>query len=125
MCDMLRLLPTSSTFLYYYTLHPSDPVSWLSLISQPGNILFAPFTSSYKNFKGNFFKIFIEPEGRGLFSYELGRSKFPLYWTKTPARFKQWPRPIASVEEREVWNLFGSLSRRLPTYKILSVYKSS
>ena len=125
MCDMLRLLPIPSTFLLYYTLHSSDPVSWLSLISRPSNFLSAPFTSSYKNFKGKIFKNFIEPKGRQLFFYELGRSKFPLYWTKTPTCFKQWPRPVASAKEREVCNLFDSLPRRLPTRKILSVYKSS
>jgi len=61
----------------------------------------------------------------GALFYEFGRSKFSLYWIKTPTRFKQWPCSVASVEEQEVCNLFDKLSRRLPTCKILSVYKSS
>jgi len=44
-----------------------------------------------------------------LFFYDFGRSKFPLYWTKTPTRFKQWSRPVASAEEQEVCNLLYSL----------------
>ena len=103
MCDMLHHRPTSSTFLHYYTSHPTEPFSWLSLISRWGNILFAPFTSTYKNFKGKFFKIFIEPKGREIFFYELRRSKFLLYWTK------------ASAEDWEVYALFDSLPRKLPT----------
>jgi len=88
-CDMFLLCPTPSTFLHYYTSHPTDPVSWLSLIIRSDNILFAPFTSLYKNFKGKFFKIFIEPDGRELLFDECSQSKFSLYWTKFPTRFKQ------------------------------------
>jgi len=50
-CDAFRLSPTLSTFLSYYTSHPVEPVIWHFLISQSGNILFNPFTTSYKNFR--------------------------------------------------------------------------
>ena len=88
-CDKFGLRTSPSTFLHYYTSHLADHISWLSLASRSGNILFAPLTSSYKNFKGKFFKKLIEPKGRELSFYELGQSKFPLYWTRTPTRFKK------------------------------------
>jgi len=88
-CDMFRLSPTPSTFLHYYISHPSDPVSWLLLISQQSNILFNPYTTSYKNFKGKILKLFVETEGMDLFFDETGWSKFPLYWTRSPTRFKE------------------------------------
>lgn len=121
---MFHFHPSPSPFLLYYTSHPVDPINWLSFASRSGNTLFAPFTSSYTNFIGKFFKNFIEPEGRELSFDKLGQSKFPLYWTKTATRFKQWPRSIASAEEWEVYTLFDSLPRRLPTRKLLFIYKS-
>jgi len=91
-CDMFCLSPTPSTLLSYYTSHPTESVSWLSFISRLGNILFNPYTTSYKNFKGKFFKFFVELEGMGLFFDEAGNSKFLLYWTRNPTWFKEWPR---------------------------------
>ena len=66
-CDAFHLFPTLATFLSYYTSHPAESVSWHSLISRSGNILFNAFTTSYKNFKVKFFKVFIEPEGTKYF----------------------------------------------------------
>jgi len=98
-CDMFCLSLTPSTFLNYYTSHPANRVSWLSLVSWPGNTIFSSFTTSYKNFKGNFFKFYIEPKGSGLLFDEIDRSNFPLYWTKNPTRFKKWTRSSSSIKE--------------------------
>jgi len=49
LCDVLRLHPSPSYFLSYYTSHPANHVLWHSLISQSGNIIFNSFTTSYKN----------------------------------------------------------------------------
>lgn len=114
-CNMFRLSPTPSTFLSNYISHPTNPVSWLLLISQPSNILFSPYTTSYKNFKGKFFKLFVEPKGSRLFFDETGRSNFPLYWTKNPTQFKEWPRSAPRAKELEIYSLFDNLPRRLPT----------
>jgi len=108
-CDMFCLFPTPTTFLSYYTSHPTDPVSWLSLIIRPVNTLFSPYTTSYKNFKGKFFKLFVESEGMGLFFDGVGRSKFPMYWTQNPTRFKEWPRSVQRAEEQEIYSLFDNL----------------
>jgi len=96
-CDMFRLSPTPSTFLSYYTSHPTEPLSWHSFIIRSGNILFSLFTTSYKNLKGKFFKIFVDPEDTRFFFDEVGRSRFPLYWTRNPTRFKEWTRPAPSA----------------------------
>jgi len=112
---MFCLFPTPSTFLNYYTSHLNDSFSWFSLISRPSNILFSPYTTSYKNFKGNFFKLFVEPEGTRFVFDEVGQSKFLLYWTRNPTHFKEWPRSALSAEEQEIYSLFDNLPRRLPT----------
>ena len=104
-CDMFRLSPTPTTFLSYYTSHTTDPVSWLSLISRRGNTLFSPYTTSYKNFKGKFFKLFVEPEGMGLFFDGVDRSKFPLHWTRNPTRFKEWLQSTPSAKEQKIYSL--------------------
>ena len=81
-CDVFR-------FLSYYTSHLGEPVIWHSLINQSGNVLFNSFTTSYKNFKGKFFKVFIQPEGTKLFFDEVGRSRFLMFSTRNPSKFKE------------------------------------
>lgn len=78
-CDMFWLRPSTQTFLHFYSSRPTNCVSWLLLTSQRGNILFTLYTSSYKNFKEKFFKIYIESKGREFFYDQEGRPKFPFY----------------------------------------------
>jgi len=73
-------------FLYYFNTLLSTPVSWLSLSSRPGNIRFAAFTTSYKNFKERYFKIFVEPDDRDYFYNTNGTTKFPFHWTEKPTQ---------------------------------------
>ena len=106
--------PFATCFLRFYTSHPFDPVRWHSLVSQVGSVLFKAFTTSYKNFKERFFKVFMEPAGTPHFFDAVDRSKFPLFWTRNPTKIKDWPRPVnSSVGEREVFTLFDSLPRNL------------
>ena len=67
LCELLSLSPSPRSFLYYYSSRPGKRPSWLSLISKSDICFLKPFTSSYKDFKGNFLKILIEPEGREYF----------------------------------------------------------
>ena len=76
---IFKLTPTPESFLYYYNTHPSTPVSWLSLSSRPGNVRFVAYTTSYKNFKENYFKVFVEPDDRDLFYNADGTTKFPFH----------------------------------------------
>jgi len=72
--DVFRLSPTPSTFLSYYTSHPTKLALWHSLVGRLGNVLFGSFTTSYKNFKEKFLKVFVRPEGMiiCLFSVNFG-----------------------------------------------------
>ena len=50
--------PLPSYFLHFYVSHPTELVRWHSLVSQAGSVLFKAFTTSYKNFKEKFFKVY-------------------------------------------------------------------
>ena len=56
------------------------------LLAKSNVCFLKPFTSSYKDFKGSFFKILIEPVGREYF-FNGDSPKFPLYWTKDLVKF--------------------------------------
>jgi len=90
LCQNFKLEPTPESFLYYYNTRLSTLVSWLSLSSRPENIWFAAFTTSYKNFKEKYFKIFVEPDGRDLFYNVNGTTKFPFHWTEKPTQLDNW-----------------------------------
>jgi len=45
-----------------------------------------------------------------------------MFWTRKPLKFKDWPRPIESVEELEIISLFDGLPRKLPSRKLITVY---
>jgi len=88
LCDVMRLHPSHSSFLSYYTSHPAQPVSWHSLIGRSGSVLFNSFVVSSKRFKERFVKFIIRPKATTYFLDEAGRSRFPLYWTRQPRDFK-------------------------------------
>jgi len=48
-----------------------------------------------------------------------------MYWTRNPTRFKEWNHTAPSAEEQEIYSFFDKLPRRLPTRKLLAMYKSS
>ena len=77
----------AEVFLFYYSTYPVSPVSpvsWVSLVSHPGSVRFAAFTTSYKNFKERYFKIFVEPDGREYFYSAEGGTRFPFHWMQIP-----------------------------------------
>jgi len=76
--------------------------------------LFDLFAGSYKRFKERFVKVIIQPEATAIFFVESVGSRFPLYWTRKPCGFKEWPRPTEGADELEVLSLFDALPRRLP-----------
>ena len=78
----LEVEPSHQVFLHYYTSRSMDPVGWLSLISHPRFCLFASYTSSYKNFRCRFFKIFVELKGLSFFFDNNNKSKFFLLDSK-------------------------------------------
>jgi len=77
-CDVLQLTSSPQVFLHYYSTRPSHLVGWLSLVNQLCICFFAPYTLSYKNFKGGLFKVVVELLGCRFF-YDGDKSKFPIY----------------------------------------------
>jgi len=71
-CRTFGLRPLPSCFLHFYSSYSAKLISWQSLVSRAGSVLFKPFTASYKNFKENFFKVFVEPAGTRYFFDEVG-----------------------------------------------------
>jgi len=43
-------------------------------------------------------------------------------WTRMPLKFKGWPRPTERTEELKILSLFDGLPRKLPTWKLITVY---
>jgi len=124
LCEMFDLIPSPQSFLHYYSARPSNLVRWVSLVSQSGGALFAPYTVSYKRFKTGFFRVAIEPAGRQYFYYG-DIPKFPFHWTSNPVHYLYWPRSSMTDEDQIIFNLFDRLPRRLPTRKILKLYLCS
>jgi len=48
LAEMFHLCPSPHVFTSYYSTRPTSPVKWVSLVSQSHNVLFTPFSSSYK-----------------------------------------------------------------------------
>jgi len=124
-CQIFGLTPTPESFLYYYNTHPSTPVGWLSLSSRPGNVGFAVFTTSYKNFKDYYFKVFVEPDGRDLFYNADGTTKFPFHWTEKPTSLDNRFWESLSPFDKEILMIVNQLPCRLPTRELVALYGSS
>ena len=88
-------------------------------------VLFKPFTASYKNFKEKFFKVYVEPAGTRYFFDEVGWSRFPLFWSRSPTKITDWPRSAHPSDERLVFSLFDSLPRKLPARPLMSLYNAT
>jgi len=102
LCDVMRLHPTPSCFLSYYTSHPTQKASWHSLIGRSGDVLYDSFAVSYKRFKERFVKVIVRPKATPYYFDSAGRSRFPLYWTRQPCDFKVWTRPMEGAVELEI-----------------------
>jgi len=124
-CQIFGLTPTLGSFLYYYNTYPSTPVGWLSLSSRPGNVRFAAFTTSYKNFKDYYFKVFVEPDGRDLFYNADGTTKFPFHWIEKPTSLDHSFWESLSPFDKEVLMIVNQLPCRLSTRELVALYESS
>ena len=105
-------------------MRSSNRVGWLSLISQPKSCLLAPFTSSYKNFKGSFFKFVVKKESRQ-FSNDGDAPRFPFYWTHNLTCFLVWPRSSLTREDMETLSVLDKLHWKISTRWLLQVFFSS
>jgi len=124
-CQLFELTPRVEVFLFYYNTYPVSPISWVSLVSRPGSVRFTAFTTSYKNFKERYFKIFVGPDDREYFYNAEGGTKFPFHWTQNPTALTTSPRTALSVLDKAVMVVFDQLPHKLPTREIIALYASS
>jgi len=96
LAEMFRLRPSPHVYLSYYSARPSDPVKRVSLVSQSNNVLFTPFSSSYKYFKDSFFKFLITPIGRQHFSMAMPLS---FQYTRPGCREGQLEKDLSFADQ--------------------------
>jgi len=124
LCMALYLEPSPRAFLYFFVTRPKSPITWLSLISQPGLNKLEAFTQSFKHFKDGFFKVVVKPAGRSHFYTADGNTKFPFFWTGNPWRYKVISREDLSVGEKDVVDTLMQFSDKMPTKGLVRVYNS-
>lgn len=65
--------------------------------------IFESYSSSWKGFKPEFFKVTHKDASQSLFLSESGEPKFPLYWTSSPRVVCSYEyRNLSSLEKAEV-----------------------
>jgi len=121
LCEVLGVKATSRSFLHFFGTRPGDRIGWMSLVGQAKNSLFAPYLTSYKNFKGGFFKVVIEEEGRSFF-FDGETLRFPFYWTIDPARFNVWSRSLMNDDDLKVLSILDRLPRKILTRPLVRDY---
>ncbi|KOM55488.1 hypothetical protein LR48_Vigan10g138000 [Vigna angularis] len=99
-CTALALYPTPGDFLYFFHVlpHPSKP--WVSLRTISDRQLLMLFNNSYKDFKGNFFKVVPLEDGYSSFCFADGQPKFPFYWTNHPKKGGEIRKTIEGSSSR-------------------------
>lgn len=78
LCLCSSMSAMTRLFLHYFCSRPRDKARWMSLIRIPKCSLLHPFTSFYKNFKIDYFKVAIRTiVGKDYFYDSMGNSFFP------------------------------------------------
>lgn len=57
LCDEFFIIPITSKFLHHYNVKQNRKGGWVSLIGILNKAVIGPSTSSYKDFKGYFFRV--------------------------------------------------------------------
>lgn len=83
-CRGLGSDPSVGRFFIFFQAKASPKVTWTSLNNQPRRGLLIAVTQSYKDFKRKFFRVKAGPRCPNLLVDQLGKERFPLYWTKGP-----------------------------------------
>jgi len=124
LCEVLCVKATARSFLHFFGTRLSDRICWVSLVGQAKNSLFSPYTTSYKNIKGGFFKVVVEEEGQSFF-FDGQTPRFPFYWTKDPTRFNVWPRSLMIDDDLQVLSVLDQLPCKIATRSLVCAYLSS
>ncbi|KAG4980171.1 hypothetical protein JHK84_033749 [Glycine max] len=97
LCDEFFIIPITSKFLHHYNVKQNRKGGWVSLIGILNKAVIGPSTSSYKDFKGYFFRVHpgIESKLKGLW---LPRHKLRRPRAKKYDHFKDnWVLPPPSI----------------------------
>ncbi|KOM35252.1 hypothetical protein LR48_Vigan02g140200 [Vigna angularis] len=108
-CIGLALYPTPGAFLYFFHVQPHPTKPWVSLRTIGNRHLLSFFNSSYKDFKGNFFKVVPLEAGYKSFCFPDGRAKFPFYWTNNSKKVISWPKSRMTPEDLDLINQLSQL----------------
>lgn len=90
-------------FFHFYSLRLGKQARWVSLHGHHNNRLFSIFTSSYKKFKTDLFKVRSSPEELAFFLNQYDELAFPLYWTLSPSRIADTYHLLDASEREEVY----------------------
>ncbi|KOM34366.1 hypothetical protein LR48_Vigan02g051600 [Vigna angularis] len=75
---------------------------------------------SYKDFKGNFFKVVPLEAGYTSFCFPDERAKFPFYWTNNPKKVISWPKSRMTPEELDLISQLSQLPRKSSSRVLIS-----
>ncbi|KOM41485.1 hypothetical protein LR48_Vigan04g168300 [Vigna angularis] len=103
-CTGLALRPTPTAFLYFFHVQPHPSKPWVSLRTIGNRHLLTLFNSSYKDFKGHFFKVVSLEAGYQSFCFPNQEAKFPFYWTRDPKKVISWPKPRMAPKDLDLIN---------------------
>lgn len=79
LCSRMNINPFALIFLYYYQIRFGDLIGWISLSGLNNRGIIGAYKSSYKHFKGEFFKVKPVEGCSHLFFDQQGKPHFPLY----------------------------------------------
>ncbi|KOM27520.1 hypothetical protein LR48_Vigan432s002500 [Vigna angularis] len=119
-CSSLALRPTPTAFLYFFHVQPHSSKPWVSLRTIGNRHLLTLFNSSYKDFKGHFFKVVPLEAGYESFCFPNGEGKFPFYWTKDPKKVISWPKPQMTPEDLDLINQLSQLPPKSSCHALIS-----
>ncbi|KOM40247.1 hypothetical protein LR48_Vigan04g044500 [Vigna angularis] len=118
-CTGLALYPTPGAFLYFFHVQPHPSKPWVSLRTIGSRHLLSLFNSSYKDFKGDFFKVVPLEVGYQSFCFPDGRAKFPFYWTNNPRKVISWPRSRMTPEDLDLISQLSQLPPKSSSHTLI------
>ncbi|KOM55379.1 hypothetical protein LR48_Vigan10g127100 [Vigna angularis] len=103
-CSGLALKPMPAAFLYFFHVQPHPSKPWVFLRTVGNKHLLSLYNSSYKDFKGHFFKVMSTETGYRSFCSPTKEAKFPFYWTRDPRKVLSWPKPQMTPGDLDLIN---------------------
>lgn len=90
----------SPKFFSFLRVRHSGPVGWISISSIHRRKIFESYSSSWKGFKPEYFKVTHKDSSRPFFLSTSGKPKFPLYWTSNPRVARGYEYTCLSSREK-------------------------